>query len=176
MSEYQTERVDIPEDVFHKWQGIVDIMSKLLGVPAGLIMRITGNDIEVFVSSHSEGSPYTPGDKEHLFGSGLYCENVIRNRQKLLVPDALADEEWKNNPDVKLGLISYLGFPIILPDGSVFGTICILDRKKNSYSKTFEKLICEFKELVESHLALLYKNRTLERKNRELLAQAAEIS
>lgn len=55
------------------WQKIVDLMAEICGVPAGLIMRITGEDIEVFVLSRTEGNPYDVGDREHLLGSGLYC-------------------------------------------------------------------------------------------------------
>ena len=41
------------------WQKIVDLMAEICGVPAGLIMRITGEDIEVFVRSRTEGNPTT---------------------------------------------------------------------------------------------------------------------
>jgi hypothetical protein len=40
----------------------------------------------------------------------------MKTRQSLLVPDALRDEGWKTNPDIKLGMISYLGFPVTWPD------------------------------------------------------------
>ena len=39
------------------------------------------------------------------------AKTVIKTKDKLLVPDALADVDWKNNPDVKLNMVSYLGFP-----------------------------------------------------------------
>ncbi len=73
-------RVDIPEDTLKKWQNIVDIMAELIGTSAALIMRIVKAGIEVFVSSQSDSNPYHPGDKEHLIGSGLYCETVIKEK------------------------------------------------------------------------------------------------
>ena len=141
-----------------KWQNVVDIVAELLTVPAGLIMRCQGNEIEVLVTSTSPGNPYHPGEKELLPGSGLYCETVIKTRQMLLVPNALQDEKWRNNPDIKLGMISYLGYPIFLPQGEVFGTICVLDIKGNTYSETYKRLLLQFKELIEAHLELLYTN------------------
>ncbi len=132
---------EITEDTLNKWQSIVDILAPLIDIPAELIMRIVQSDIEVFVSSHSAGNPYHPGDHKHLLGSRLYCEIVINKKKKLLVPNALIDKKWKNNPDIKLNMISYLGFPILLPNGEPFGTICVLDNKKNNYSKTYEKLM-----------------------------------
>lgn len=52
-------------------------------------------------------------------------------------------------------MISYLGLPLIAPGGEVFGTICILNKKEDHYSELHEKILGEFKELIESHLALL---------------------
>ncbi|MBN1812515.1 MAG: GAF domain-containing protein, partial [Anaerolineae bacterium] len=129
----------------------------------------------VFVASETEGNPYHPGDKEALMDSGLYCETVIRTKNRLLVPNATTDEEWKDNPDIKLGMISYLGYPIILPTGDVFGTICVLDNKENHYLEIYEQLVLQFKELIESHLSLLYEGQTLMQVNQELKERISEI-
>ena len=52
------------------WQETVDILSKIVDMPAALIMRCTSLDIEVFVSSQGEGNPYQVGGNEKLMGSG----------------------------------------------------------------------------------------------------------
>ena len=146
----------IPDTILEKWQKIVNLMAEMLDVPAGLIMRILGEDIHVFVSSSTEGNPYHPGDSEHFWGSGLYCETVVAKNHELLVPNALLDEAWRNNPDVKLNMISYLGYPIRWPDGEPFGTICVLDCKTNSYSEKYKRLMTQFRDLVETHLEIIY--------------------
>jgi GAF domain-containing protein len=148
------EQVEIvvPGDILENWQEILNLLCQIAGIPAALIMRVRGDRIEVFASSQSEGNPYRPGDSEHFQGSGLYCEYVIKTQNKLLVPDALADDNWKNNPDIKLNMVSYLGFPIVLPNKKPFGTICILDNKRNEYSKTLEYLMQHFKIWIESNL------------------------
>ena len=168
-------RVDIPEDTLKKWQNIVDIMAELIGTSAALIMRIVKADIEVFVSSQSDSNPYHPGDKEHLIGSGLYCETVIKRKDKLLIPNALSDKRWKENPDIRLNMISYLGFPILFPDGKPFGTICVLDNKENAYSETYENLILNFREIIQGQLELIYMNNMLGEKNRNLSDYLKEI-
>lgn len=167
--------IDVPNDIQTNWQEIINIMAQLFEVPAALIMRLRETDIEVFLSSKSEGNPYHPGDKEHFEGSGLYCETVINSRDKLLVPDALADEHWEDNPDVKLNMISYLGFPIFWPEDRPFGTICVLDVKRNEYSTLIEQLMLKFKNLIESHLELIYVNQYLGDKNRRLTDYLMEI-
>lgn len=163
------------DDVLDSWQNIVTVMAKILNVPAGLIMRINGTDIEVFVSSKRTGNPYHGGDKEHLIGSGLYCETVINTKSKLLIPNAIEDPLWKNNPDIKLNMISYLGFPILQPDGKVFGTICVLDTKTNAYSPLYESLIYQFKEHIEADLKMLKMNQLLEEQNRKLEKYMTEL-
>lgn len=165
----------IPESAQEKWQNIIDIIAELLNIPAALIMRLVESDIEVFIASHSQGNPYHPGDHEHFEGSGLYCETVIKTNGKLLVPNALADNAWKNNPDVKLNMISYLGFPILYPDGKPFGTICVLDNKENAYSDTYEKLIEKFREVIQDELALIHMNAVLGEKNKTLSDYLDEI-
>jgi len=171
------ERIEIsvPNDIQENWQEIVNILAELCSVPAALIMRLSDTDIEVLLSNTSEGNPYHPGDKEHFEGSGLYCETVIKSKDKLLVPDALADEHWKNNPDVKLNMISYLGLPIFLPGEKPFGTICILDKKRNEYSKVMEQLMLKFKNMIESHLGMIYMNLILGDKNKKLTDYLMEL-
>lgn len=171
----ENTQIEISEEILQKWQNIVDILSELMNIPAALIMRLVQSDIEVFVSSRSENNPYQPGDHEHFLGSGLYCETVINTNGKLLIPNALVDEDWKNNPDIKLNMISYLGYPILLPGGKPFGTICVLDSKENSYSETYENLLKNFRDIVQSELSLVFMNNALGEKNKQLSDYLAEI-
>jgi hypothetical protein len=168
-------RIEVPGNILKRWQEIADILAEIIGVPAALIMRFTEPGIEVFVSSDSKDNPYKPGDRETLYGSGLYCEAVIKAQEKLLVPDALADPNWKNNPDVKLKMISYLGFPIFLPNKKPFGTLCILDNKPNEYSKTIERLMLKFCGLIESHLEIIYMNQILGDQNKRVTDYLMEL-
>ena len=103
--------IQLPLAVIRKWQEIVDLLAEIMHVPSALVMRIEPPNIRVFLSSESKGNPYER-DEVACLNTALYCETVMKTRQHLLVPDALMEEEWKSNPDTKLGMISYLGFPI----------------------------------------------------------------
>ena len=81
----------------------------------------------------------------------------MKTRQSLLVPDALRDDEWKSNPDIKLGMISYLGFPVAWPDGQIFGTICVLDKKENAYSGLYRKFLLQCRDVLQADLSSLAK-------------------
>lgn len=165
----------VPESTLENWQRIVDILADIISIPAALIMRLVDDDIEVFVASNSPGNPYHPGDKEHFENSGLYCERVIKTPKRLLVPNALTDAEWQNNPDIKLNMISFLGFPIILPNQKPFGTICVLDNKANAYSDTTIELMRRLRDLVQAELELLYMNQVLGDKNKRLSDYLMEL-
>ncbi|MCK4819102.1 PAS domain S-box protein, partial [bacterium] len=150
----------------------MDTMAEVMDVPAALIMKVDHPYIEVFSSSGSKSNPYKAGDREHL--TGLYCEEVIKRKERLLVPNALKDKKWDKNPDIKLGMISYLGFPILWPDGEVFGTICVLDSKENRYEKRYERLMLRFKELAESHLSILYQDLSVIKNLEDILDNLTE--
>lgn len=145
-------------------QVMLNNLAEISQVPAALIMKVEEPFIEVFASSESPGNPYKVGDKECL--PGLYCETVINKREKLLVPNALKDENWNKTPDIKMGMISYLGFPLLFPNGDVFGTICVLDSKERVFDKNCERLLLMLKSLFEESLKSLslvaQKNRVLE--------------
>ena len=169
------QAVSIPDWTVEKWQTIVDTMAELVNVPAGLVMRINGAQIECLIASRTPGNPYHPGDSEHLLGSGHYCETVINTQKPLLVPNALTDPRWQHNPDVKLNMISYLGFPLAWPDAKPFGTICILDCKGNSYSDAYKRLIEQFRDIIEHHLALIYNESTGRQKAQEQVKQSEAL-
>src|ERR1700755_967428 len=140
--------VEVPSEIIRKWQEIVNLLAEIMHVPSASIMRVDPPHIKVFVSSVSEGNPCEPG----ALDTGPYCETVMKTGQPLLVPDALENEAWKANPHVRLGMISYLGFPIGWPDGRLFGTICVRDNKRNEYSEAYLKLLLHFRDLLQVDL------------------------
>jgi GAF domain-containing protein len=139
---------DVPPDYLEKWQKTLDILAEVMEVPAALVMRVWPEQIEVLVSSAGEQNPYEEHEKADL-GTGLYCETVMATRKQLLVPNALQDPHWEHNPDIKLNMINYLGVPLVWPDDTIFGTMCVLDAKTRHYSKPYQELLWQLKELIE---------------------------
>ncbi len=160
--------IEVPSEIVRKWQEIVDLTAEIMHIPAALIMRVEPPNIKVFVSSETQGNPYERNEVASL-NTGLYCETVMKTRQPLLVPDALLDEEWKSNPDIRLGMISYLGVPISWPDGEIFGTICALDNKSNEYSELYRKLLLQWRDVLQADL------RSLATLHREIEEREAKI-
>ena len=157
-SNYQKH--DVPEEYLGKWQKTVDLMAKIFDVQAGLIMRVMPSQIEVLVSSQTQGNPYKPHEISNL-DMGLYCETVMSTGSMLQVPNALQDEQWKDNPDVAINMISYLGIPLVWRDRQIFGTICILDDRIREFSKLYQDLLYLFKKNIESDFQIIQKNEKL---------------
>jgi len=158
---------EVPAKFLSKWQDTTNVMAEIFDVPAGLIMRLLPEQIEVLISSHTPNNPYEADEKANLH-TGLYCETVMASRNLLHVPNALLDSRWKDNPDVKLNMISYLGVPLIWPDGEVFGTICVLDRKTHTYQDKYVDLLWEKKKSIEADFTIIEQQANL-------LASYAEV-
>ncbi|HOP62629.1 MAG TPA: sensor histidine kinase [Spirochaetota bacterium] len=141
----------IPEPVKERWQKIIDITARHMNVPAALIMEIHESDISVFISSHTSNNPYMAGATEELQG-GLYCETVLGRDTPLYIADAMNSSCWRDNPDIKFGMKSYLGYPVKWPDGEFYGTICVLDTIENPCMESFHELMILMREVIERDL------------------------
>ncbi|MFP4177363.1 MAG: sensor domain-containing diguanylate cyclase [Acholeplasmataceae bacterium] len=155
---------NISEEIINKWQNIMNVYARVLGVPAGLIMRIDRDHMRVFLKTDGEKNPYAVGGKDAL-GTGLYCETAIGENRMLHVINALEDENWRDNPDVSLNMISYLGLPIRWKDGAFFGTICFLDDRSRMYSKENVMMLELIRDAIETDL-----------KNTQLIAELTEMA
>lgn len=168
-----TRKISVPEEILTKWQSLIDNIAEIIDVPAALVVKVDDIYYEVLCATESDKNPYKI--KDHGLLANMYCEMVVKHKDEVLIVNALKDKNWSKHPNVKLGLISYLGFPLLWPNGDIFGTICIFDTKENRYKDIYHKLMLQSKELVEAQLQVLYTNSELEFKNNELLKSQAEI-
>lgn len=152
-----------PELSLEKWQKTVDIMARIFRAPAGFIVQYRGDQgYQITVASRQESNPYPPGTdipKE----TDIFCRDVIRTVAPLYLPNASKKPQWANIPEVADdGFESYLGMPICWPDGTVFGTICVMDFEVTDYEDSFFGLMEQFRDMVESDLMMLDQVRLLQ--------------
>ena len=144
----------IPPETIAEWQRVVDLSAQLAQVPASLIMRTEHPKHTVLVSSQTEGNPYDVG-REYELNEELYCYGVFDNDGEFVVEDATEDPQWANNLDLDHGMSFYIGYPLRWPGGEAFGTICVLDRKRNEHALLFREGLQAFAGVVESNLRSL---------------------
>lgn len=162
----------IPSDVLRKWQRIVDLLAKIVRVPSAVVCKLEPPDntfYRIVANSNSEGNPFRM-DETFSMDIGTFCETVIKSREPLLVANALEEDQWKSAPEIQVGMVSYLGFPVRWPDGQMFGTICVLDDKTNRYSDVYQELLAHCRDVLEGDL------QTLTRLVNELEDQRAQLS
>lgn len=162
----------IPSDVLRKWQRIVDLLANIVRVPSAVVCKLEPPDYTYYTivaNSTSEGNPFRM-DETFSMDIGTFCETVIKNREPLLVANALEDDQWESAPEIKVGMVSYLGFPVLWPDGRTFGTICVLDDKTNQYSDLYQELLVHCRDVLQGDL------QTLARFGTELEEQRAHLS
>ncbi|NCC53396.1 MAG: PAS domain S-box protein [Spartobacteria bacterium] len=157
---------DIPPLLIAKWQADANLLAELADIPVALVMKTEDEYMEVAVSSNTPGNPYHAGDKEKWYG--LYCETVIKSQQQLAVVNALKDPHWDHNPDIKLGMIAYLGLPVNFPGGKPYGTLCVLDNKERLFTDREKRILAHFQTAIEADLQLLEQQVKTEHRQAEL--------
>ena len=143
----------IPKATIENWQRIVDVIANIADVPASLVMRTRAPHHSDFVASETKDNPYQVG-LQFTLNEKLYCYGVLRDG-KLVVEDATCDPNWADNDDMEHGMSFYLGYPLHWPDGAVFGTICVLDKRRNRKALLFRDALLEFARVIEADLKLL---------------------
>lgn len=153
---YDQSLAGIPDSIdLDKWQRMVNLLASIFKAPAATINKAQGKSVDVLIASCSAKNPYQPGDS----ASGdinVYCHQVIRSKSPLYVRNAAGDSQWSNNPEfTQDGFVSYLGMPLLWPDGSVFGTLCVFDTIETEYRDNLKEFLQLLREMIENDLRYL---------------------
>jgi signal transduction histidine kinase len=85
------------------------------------------------------------------------CDEIRASREPVIIDNVSEDVIYcSHHTPAQYGLQSYISMPIILDDGSFFGTLCAIDPKPNKLSspETIETFRL-FAELIATHLNVL---------------------
>ena len=133
-----------PEERFDR---ITRLAAAMFNVPVSLI-TLVDSERQWFKSTCGIEAAETPRDES-------FCSHAVTSRMPLVVPDAIRDPRFAENPLVATGprVRFYCGYPLFLDDGSCVGTLCLLDNRPREFGGRGLALLGDLAQLVTKELA-----------------------
>ncbi len=127
---------------------VVRIAARMFSTPAAAVNMI-GSD-QVFFAA-STGIADVDMSREASF-----CAHAIIQSDVMVVPDALLDERFHDNPLVigSAKLRFYAGVPLLSPDGQALGALCVIDSRPREFSDEDRARLRELAKMAMDRLEL----------------------
>lgn len=138
-------------------QDIVNFAAEICGVPTALI---------TLIDEDTQHIRFKVGfDKLTTSREEAFCSHVIEQQDIMVVPDALLDQRFVNNPLVlnDPNIRFYAGSPLKASDGFNLGSLCVIDRTPRTLSDQQKKMLTMLSRQViqllefDSSLSILKK-------------------
>jgi phosphoribosyl 1,2-cyclic phosphodiesterase/DNA-binding response OmpR family regulator len=132
-----------PEERFDR---ITRLAAQMFRVPIALISLVDA-DRQWFKSRTGLQAQQTSRDES-------FCAHAILDTHALVVPDAMGDDRFADNPLVcsEPRVRFYAGQPIAAPDGSLVGTLCLIDHQPRHFAQDDIEALCNLAAMVEREL------------------------
>jgi signal transduction histidine kinase len=108
------------------------IASRVLSAPVSLVSLVDDRR-QFFAAAQGLLPPWSEDRQTPL--SHSFCQQVVNDRQSLVVDDARQDARVCDNPAIDdLRVEAYAGMPLCDSDGNVLGSFCVIDDQPRQWS------------------------------------------
>ncbi|OLP59337.1 histidine kinase [Xaviernesmea oryzae] len=131
---------------------LLDVCCRVTGMGFAAVARVTE---ERWVAAHVlDLCAFGLEAGDELKVETTICNEIRDHRKLVVVDDAAQDPVYAGHPTLKLyGLRSYIAMPIILADGSFFGTLCAVDAQPHRLNTPeVTGMFALFAELLALHI------------------------
>ena len=134
-----------PEERFDR---LTRLAAAIFEVPVVLI-SLVDRDRQWFKSAHGVDARESPRDQ-------AFCAHTILGDRALVVPDAMIDDRFADNPFVTgdKRVRFYAGHPLKASDGSRLGTLCLIDSQPRELDEAKLSALKDLTALVQRELFL----------------------
>jgi diguanylate cyclase (GGDEF)-like protein len=148
-----------PEGAFDR---VTRLVTEVLNVPVALFTLVTA-DRQVFKSAVGVG------EVRETPLSYSFCQHVVQDGAPLEVVDARIHPKVRDNPSIaELGVVAYLGVPLVTADGTRLGALCAIDHQPREWTGRDHGVLEDLAGAAMSEIELRYANR-------QVAAAAAEL-
>ncbi len=139
--------LDTPEE--ERFDRLTRLAQRLFDVPIVLVSLVDEHR-QWFKSRAGFDATETPRDVS-------FCGHAILDDAPLVVPDALEDERFYDNPLVRSepNVRFYVACPLRAPSGERIGALCLMDRRPRQFEKDDLMALEDLAAMVEHELAAM---------------------
>ena len=162
-----------PEDVFDNFTRLA---SRLMKAPVSLVSIIDfDGERQFFKSQCGLPQPWAVTRQTPLDQS--FCRLVVEGRKPLSVTNAREDSRVMGNPVIDLlGVVAYLGVPVIADTGETIGSFCAIDHVPRSWTEEDIDTLERLGRSVNDQLRLTSMAQALETVRRDLANERDQLA
>ena len=143
--------LDSPPD--ESFDRLTRLAAKVVNAPVALVSAVD-RDRQFFKSCLGLPEPWATRRETPL--SHSFCQHVVAAREPVIVSDARKDERLLDNLAIRdLGVIAYLGVPLITREGHALGTLCVIDSRPRHWTSHQVQLLSDLAASVVTEIALV---------------------
>ena len=131
---------------------ILDVICRTTGMGFAAVARVTEGRWIACGVRDDIAFGLAPGDE--LKVETTICHQIQGTHEGVVIDDVAKSPAFRDHPTPAIyGFQSYISMPIMLPDGSYFGTLCAIDPQPNRLSTPeITGMFCLFAELIGFHI------------------------